>query len=60
MPSCKPSQQTIIQRRRHRLKTPDAIVVASASVADAVLLTNDRQLLKLDDLKTCALKIKGV
>ncbi|NJM57899.1 MAG: type II toxin-antitoxin system VapC family toxin, partial [Synechococcales cyanobacterium RU_4_20] len=33
------SERAIRLRRRFRLKTPDAIVVASALVADAVLLT---------------------
>ncbi|MFG6102221.1 type II toxin-antitoxin system VapC family toxin [Leptothoe sp. EHU-05/26/07-4] len=54
------SQQTIVLRRQHRLKTPDAIVVASALVADAVLITNDQQLLGLDGVKIRALKMQRV
>lgn len=54
------SQQTISLRRQYRLKTPDAIVVASALVADAELVTNDQQLLRLDGVKARGLKIKGV
>jgi predicted nucleic acid-binding protein len=34
-------------RRERRLKLPDAVVVASALVLDATLLTNDQQLLAL-------------
>jgi hypothetical protein len=34
-------------RRVHLLKTPDAIIVASAKVAHAILLTRDQKLLNL-------------
>ena len=53
------SQQTVVLRRQYRLKTPDAIVAASALIADAVLITNDRQLLSLDGVKTQALRMKA-
>ena len=52
------SQKTIALRRQYRLKTPDAIVAASALAMDAVLLTNDQQLLRMDMVKTRAMKIK--
>lgn len=53
------SEKTILLRRQHRLKTPDAIVGDSAWAMDAVLLTNDQQLLNIDDIKTRALRMKG-
>jgi predicted nucleic acid-binding protein len=46
-------------RRKYRLKTPDAIVAASADTMDAVLLTNDEQLLNLSEIKSCFLKMKS-
>ena len=49
---------SVITEIELRLKTPDAIVAASALVADAVLITNDQQLLGLDGIKTSALKMK--
>ncbi|NJR69580.1 MAG: type II toxin-antitoxin system VapC family toxin [Synechococcales cyanobacterium CRU_2_2] len=52
------SERAIRLRRRFRLKTPDAIVVASALVADAVLLTNDQQLLGVEGLRARALKMR--
>lgn len=52
------SQKTIALRRQYRLKTPDAIVAASALAMDAVLLTNDQQLLRMDMVKTRAMEIK--
>ncbi len=52
------SAKAIALRRKCRLKTPDAIVVASAETMDAVLLTNDEQLLNLPEIKSCSLKVK--
>ncbi|MDO9011835.1 MAG: PIN domain-containing protein [Gallionella sp.] len=45
-------------RRERRLKLPDAVVVASALVLDAVLLTNDQQLLTLPGLRSQPLELK--
>ena len=39
-------QATISIRRQHRLKLADAIIVATAIVLDAGLITNDAQLLR--------------
>jgi predicted nucleic acid-binding protein len=52
------SEKTIWLRRQHRLKIPDAIVAASAWAINAVLLTNDKQLLAVDTIKTRALRVK--
>jgi tRNA(fMet)-specific endonuclease VapC len=40
--------KVVALRRTHRLRLPDAIVVASALTHDAFLITADRQLLGLD------------
>jgi len=40
-------RETIVLKRVNRLKLPDAIVVATASVEKAFLVTRDRQLLEL-------------
>ncbi|MGA1603181.1 MAG: type II toxin-antitoxin system VapC family toxin [Prochlorothrix sp.] len=52
------SEETIRLRRRYRLKTPDAIVVASAVVMSAVLLTNDRQLQSIEEVTTQTLRMR--
>lgn len=53
-------KETAIQLRRdHRLKTPDAIITATATVADAVLLTNDRKLLAIPNLKAESVSLVG-
>jgi predicted nucleic acid-binding protein len=52
------SEKTIWLRRQHRLKIPDAIVAASAWAINAVLLTNDKQLLAVNTIKTRALRVK--
>ncbi len=39
-------------RRNYRLKLPDAIIAATALSLDGTLLTNDQQLLRLQDLRT--------
>ncbi|CAB5495841.1 PIN domain-containing protein [Bathymodiolus thermophilus thioautotrophic gill symbiont] len=43
-------EQAIQLRQTHKLKTPDAIICATALVNNATLLTNDKQLLKLPRL----------
>jgi len=44
-------------RKRYRLKLPDAIIAATSLSLGATLLTNDQQLLKLQDLPTQSLAI---
>lgn len=54
-----PVRETAIRlRRERRLKLPDAVIAASALVVDAVLLTNDRQLLSLPGLRSQSLELK--
>lgn len=47
-------------RRSYRLRLPDAIVVASALIHDAVLLTNDQQLGRVAELKIQSVKLKQI
>ena len=50
---------TIKIRKKYRLKLPDSIIVATAIIGDAVLVTADRQLKKIQELKVLELdKIK--
>ncbi|OQY00495.1 MAG: hypothetical protein B6I26_07965 [Desulfobacteraceae bacterium 4572_130] len=50
-------QQTIIIRKRYKIRIPDAIISATAIVYNAILLTNDKQLLTIPDIKSKFLKI---
>lgn len=52
------TEAAIAFRRQHRMKIPDAIIAASASVSNAVLLTNDATLLKLPGIRAMALKLR--
>ncbi|MDB9524574.1 type II toxin-antitoxin system VapC family toxin [Oscillatoria sp. CS-180] len=45
-------------RQQHGLKLPDAIVAATTSTLEAILLTNDVRLLKLNHLLTRSLRLK--
>jgi len=47
----------IALRKKRKLKLPDAIIVATAKVEDAVLLTNDKQLTTLEDVQTRLLPV---
>ena len=51
-------QTTIDLRRRRRIKLPDAIIAATAIEADAVLLTNDKELYGVNSLKCLPLQVK--
>lgn len=44
-------EEAIRLRRRHKLKLPDAIIAATSLVHDAVLVTNDEEILSLPGLK---------
>jgi len=52
------AEKTIQLRRQYRLKTPDAIVVASAWECEAILLSNDRQLAQINEIQIFALETK--
>lgn len=43
-------EQAIALRKQHRLRLPDAIIVATAIAINATLLTNDTGLLKLSEV----------
>ncbi len=51
-------QATISLRRQHRLKLPDAIIVATAHFLNAELLTNDSKLLNIPEISVSALHLK--
>ena len=50
-------QHTVSLRRRCRMKMPDAIICATAIAHDAVLLTNDKQLLNIAELRSMPLQL---
>lgn len=49
--------KTILLRRKYKIKTPDAIIAATAILNEAVLLTNDRQLLSILELNSHSLSV---
>lgn len=52
-------EKAIILRRTTRLKLPDAIIAATAIVHGAVLLTNDKELHDIPDLRYRELALKS-
>jgi predicted nucleic acid-binding protein len=52
------AQKTIFLRRQYRLKTPDAIIVATAWEFEATLLTNDLQLRQIKEIQVRNLSVK--
>jgi predicted nucleic acid-binding protein len=52
-------EKAIFLRRSTRLKLPDAIIAATAIVHEAVLLTNDKELHDIPDLKYRELALKS-
>lgn len=48
----------IALRRQHRLKLPDALIVATAQQLEAELLTNDTKILGLPNLSARSLPLK--
>ena len=52
-------QETIRLRRQCRIKTPDAIIAATALTQGAVLLTNDDRLQKIPGLKAVTVSLKS-
>jgi len=48
-------ESTIKIRKQYNLKLPDSIIVATAIENKAILVTSDKQLLKLDCVKTIEL-----
>ncbi len=48
--------ETIKIRKQYKIKLPDSIIVATAIANDAILVTSDRQLLKLDIVQSIELK----
>jgi len=50
------AHKTILLRRQYRLKTPDAIIAATAWEFDATLLTNDLQLSQITEIQVSSLK----
>lgn len=52
-------KKTIQLRRQYNLKMPDAVIIASAWESEAVLITNDKQLSKIEQVQVFSLGIKG-
>lgn len=50
--------QTILLRRKNRMKLPDAIIAASALTQQAILLTNDQAFASIVGLDCEALRLK--
>ncbi len=50
--------ETIALKRTRKLKTPDAIICATALAKKATLLTNDKQLLHIAGLKVQPLQLR--
>jgi len=50
--------QAIVLRRQHRLKIPDAIIAATAMVANAVLFSNDGRLASSPNLRLRAVPLE--
>ena len=51
--------ETIALKKTRKLKTPDAIICATALVTKATLLTNDRQLLHITGLDARPLQLRN-
>ena len=51
-------EEAIKLRKEYRIKLPDAIISATSIVNDAILLTNDKQLLKIPGLQSKSLNKK--
>ena len=52
-------EETIRLRRSHRLKLPDAVIAATAIINDAVLVTNDKKLQIVPELRCRELFLKS-
>jgi len=52
------AQKTILLRRKYNLKTPDAIIVATAWQFNATLLSNDLQLAKISEVQVSTMRTK--
>jgi predicted nucleic acid-binding protein len=53
------AEKTIQLRRQYNLKMPDAVILASAWESKAVLITNDKQLSKIEQVQVISLGIKS-
>ena len=51
-------ESAILLRRERKLKLPDALIVASAMTLDAILLTNDKQLLGFSGVRSQSLELQ--
>ena len=52
--------ETIRLRRKYALKTPDAIIAARALKLNALLLTRDKKLLSVSEIKTQEVEIENI
>ncbi|MCL5796909.1 MAG: PIN domain-containing protein [Gammaproteobacteria bacterium] len=50
-------EQAILLRKNHKLKLPDAVIVATAMTQESVLISNDERLHRIDGLQTMRLAL---
>ncbi|WP_324282839.1 type II toxin-antitoxin system VapC family toxin [Cyanobacterium aponinum UTEX 3222] len=53
------AEKTIYLRRKYNLKTPDAIILATAWECQSVLLSNDQKLTNIKEVSVISLKTKN-
>ena len=50
-------KETVLIRRKHKLKLPDSIIIATAKALDVIILTNDQQLGNVPNVKCHSLQL---
>ncbi|MGK7945674.1 MAG: type II toxin-antitoxin system VapC family toxin [Microcystaceae cyanobacterium] len=54
------TEKTIQLRKKYNLKIPDGIIVASAWETQSILVTNDQQLAKVNEIDVISLRAKTI
>jgi predicted nucleic acid-binding protein len=50
-------KETVQIRRKHKLKLPDSIIIATAKILHAAILTNDQQFINIPSVKCQSLQL---
>jgi len=50
-------KETVLVRRKYKLKLPDSIIIATAKALDVIILTNDQQLANIPNVKCRSLQL---
>lgn len=50
-------KETVQVRRKHKLKLPDSIIIATAKILNVVILTNDQQIVNIPNIKCQSLQL---